>query len=903
MAQRYVAMKKLPSSLRCLALLLATFCRSTPPADSRSASPFTVADSLQHDGRFREAVPIYRALRDSLAGAHDTAGYWRAELWLSQMLWRTRQRDSATAAVEQAMLLARGNAAREGWTYWGECSIWSGRGMSDSAVTACSRSLALSRAIPDHELEAMVHFMLGTINSRLGHFRESVGETEQALLLERRYGRSRHQLAGTLNSMGIEYASVGRLGEAEQMYREGLALSRTFATPWTTMYLNSNLADLRASVGDINGAIALMKESLRGGEELADTQPMVYALNGLAQLYLRENNRPAARSQIERSLAMSARVHPLFRTIALWNLGLIQAADSQTASATHTLSSALALADSSGFDLQRVNVRTGLARVAASSGHLGTALRWADAALRIADSMEAPEAQLDALEARASVLEAARRSDASNAYLQALALLESWRGRLALGDLRMEVAEPRWSVYEGAIRTLFAGGDSVGAFAVAERARARLLLELMAERDASQPTTSRSATLRRQLSEEYVERGSVEDARARATLDRTIEQLTDSLKMVESVERASEPGGAARYPTPAPLPSLRVGLLGPGRALLSFFWGEREVYGWWITDSAVHAARLGSPDSLAAMVDFLRSAVDDPSTGSIWEAPAARAFQKFIAPLAPDTAPEILIVPDGPLAYIPFEVLIPETGAPPWGATHRVIYGPSASVLLALGQTRRPSRWKREMLAVGNPRMTQGATHGEQLRAVLVRNPADLPYAEEEARSIGALFGPGADLLLGRNATLQHWFKSNPSQYRYLHFAAHTEVSERGSDSTDIILSGGRLDLPAIRRLELESELVTLSACETALGHRLRGEGIVGLPHAFLAAGAHGAVVTLWRIGDRSAADFMRDFYRELHRGRSPADALLIVRQRWSETRGPERHPSRWAAFILVGGN
>jgi CHAT domain-containing protein len=424
----------------------------------------------------------------------------------------------------------------------------------------------------------------------------------------------------------------------------------------------------------------------------------------------------------------------------------------------------------------------------------------------------------------------------------------------------------------------------------------------MAERDASQPTNSLSGTLRRQLSEEYVERGAVEGAEARASLDRTIEQLTDSLKAVESAERIREPGGAARYPTPAPLHSLRTGLLGSGRALLTFFWGERGVYGWWVTDSSVHAARLGSPDSLAAMVDFLRSAVDDPSSGSMWEASAGRAFEKLIAPLSPDLVSEILIVPDGPLAYIPFEVLLPGKGKPPWGATRRLVYGPSASVLLALRQARRPSRWKREMLAVGNPRSRGDVAHGEGLRATLVQGPADLPYAEEEARSIGALFGPGADLLLGQNATLQHWFKSNPSQYRYLHFAAHAEFSERGSDRTDIMLAGSKLDLRSIRRLELESDLVTLSACETALGQRLRGEGIVGLPHAFLAAGAHGTVVTLWRIGDRSAADFMRDFYRELHGGQSPADALLAVRQRWSQAAGPERHPSRWAAFVLVGG-
>jgi CHAT domain-containing protein len=82
----------------------------------------------------------------------------------------------------------------------------------------------------------------------------------------------------------------------------------------------------------------------------------------------------------------------------------------------------------------------------------------------------------------------------------------------------------------------------------------------------------------------------------------------------------------------------------------------------------------------------------------------------------------------------------------------------------------------------------------------------------------------------------------------------------------------------------------------------VRGEGIIGLPHAFLAAGARGAVVTLWRIGDRSAADFMKDFYEEVHAGRSPADALQVVRSRWMASGSPLAHPAHWAPFVLVGG-
>ena len=336
-------------------------------------------------------------------------------------------------------------------------------------------------------------------------------------------------------------------------------------------------------------------------------------------------------------------------------------------------------------------------------------------------------------------LEATRRSDAARTYLQALALLESWRGRLALGDLRMEIAEPRWTVYEGAVRTLLQQGDIAGSFAVGERARARLLLELIAERDASQPSGSQVAALRRRLSERYVERAAVEAPSERAELDRTLVLLTDSLAALEAAERVRDPSAAARYPSPAPLDELRAGLLGKRRALLTFFWGDSAVYGWWVTDTAIHAARLGSADSLATLVDFLRSEVDNPASGTGWTIPAERVFRELIAPLRPDDADEILVVPDGPLAYVPLEVLIPSKDARPWGATRRVVYGPSASVLLALTRTRASARrWERSVLAVGNPAPSNGPDASGKLRSFVAAATRPLPYAEEEARAIGA---------------------------------------------------------------------------------------------------------------------------------------------------------------------
>jgi CHAT domain-containing protein len=315
----------------------------------------------------------------------------------------------------------------------------------------------------------------------------------------------------------------------------------------------------------------------------------------------------------------------------------------------------------------------------------------------------------------------------------------------------------------------------------------------------------------------------------------------------------------------------------------------------------VRAARLGSADSLAALLSFLRQTLETPTRDSLWIRAARRAYAALVAPLGDDGAGQLLVIPDGPLSHVPLEVLVPPGASRPWGADRRFTYGPSASVLLALARAPRAGGWERAVLAVGNP-----AGGGAAAAPAAVRGSdgplAPLPYAEEEARAIRDLFrDQGADLLVGRDATLGRWRADGPARYRYLHFAAHAVVSDRQPERTGLVLADGDLDLAAIHRLALHSELVTLSACETALGRRVRGEGVIGLPHAFLASGARGVVVTLWRVADRSTADFMREFYGELHAGQAPADALLSVRRRWIRAGGPRAHPYYWAPFVVVG--
>lgn len=842
------------------------------------------ADSIRIEGRFAEALPLYRTLVDSLAGSPDVDLRWRAQTGWAEMLLRTGRLDSARVALDDARSMATGDRRREARTHYVRVLLLHRRGQLDSALDHAVVALEGARAVRDQEHVVDAHSVHATVYSLSGRYRLAAAHAESALAGERTLRRSPQFLATRLNNLGVEYRHLGRLTDAERVLLEGLALARTLPSRRVAMLASGNLANLRRMTGRLDDAMQYSEASTRYADSLSDVQGVIMGNEDLGVIHFATGNLTLARAAFGRSLAANTPIRYAYgRIVALLGMGRVEIAEGKAAAAVPHLDAAMRLADTGGFGQQRVLARVRLAEAALAGATPAAALRWADAALALSDSLGDLEARLDAVEVRAAALERLGRAAAAAAgYLDAIESLESSRGRIALGDLRMSVAEPHWSVYEGAIRTMMARGDTAGAFAVAERAKARMLLELMAERDASRAQHSPMNVLKERVRVLVEERGAARSDPLRAELDDQIAATIDSLAAIEGSERDRSPAGAARYPSPAALGALASALVTRERALVTYFWGERAVYAWRLDGRGLRAARIGSADSVSVLVDFLRASLESAG-GTDWTAPARRLWSELLGPLDVADARDLLIVPDGVLAHLPFEVLIPQGDTLPIGATRNISYGPSASVLLALTRRTAETALPRALLAVGNP------------------TGASLPFAEREAQAAYELFRPdGADLLVGRRASLERWLSLTPARYRYLHIAAHAEVNDRHPAQTRVLLSEGTLDLAQIRALELRADLVTLSACESALGLRVRGEGVIGLPHAFLSAGASAVLVTLWRVDDRATALFMEEFYRELRRGAAPAAALQAVRHRWM-TRLPRTHPAFWAPFVLVG--
>jgi CHAT domain-containing protein len=539
-------------------------------------------------------------------------------------------------------------------------------------------------------------------------------------------------------------------------------------------------------------------------------------------------------------------------------------------------------------------------------------------------------------------------------YDCAIERLEARRKDLSREELKTALAADQGAqyLYFYAARTAIAAGDPARAFEYAEQGKARALLDLMAASNLRAPGTESEGmrgwretgarlSLRRGLLAQA--RGqSQPDANRIAYLVGLVEADNNQLAALELDLARSDPDFHRAINPQARTLSLGEvrAALPPDAVLLQYFFLSEDLLAWAITrDGAVQTYHAPiDAKALARQIAALHRAC--ANRGPV-EPLASELAAILIEPFAERirASRRLLISPYGAAHLLPFHAL-PFDGQP-LVAIRAVSYLPSASSLQFLAPDSLPPKGFRDarMLAVGNP-----AAMSCRLPLADKANPLpSLPAAGTEAAFVASLF-LGSTALIGGDAG-EEAVRTQIPGHSLLHFATHGILSEEAPLSSAVALAnGGELTVYELMGLRLQVDLVVLSACETALGRTTGGDDILGLTRGLLAAGARGAVVSLWPVNDATTSLFMGEFYRQLRDGRTPAVALLTaqnylaglsramvktelaqqetVLRQWKPTGTPAlepalrqwkiagtptleatgcSHPFYWAPFILVG--
>jgi CHAT domain-containing protein len=784
------------------------------------------------------------------------------------------------------------------------------------ALTLSQRRGDKLRQVRAANLLAIASLYLGRANEALDYFKQtSLAAAEKGLGPLQTTALSR---AGSLLMLS------GRYADALFCFQQGLQSARQRKDRDDEARLLTKLGALYAETADYAKATEYLQTALKLVQAQADKAGVATILRKLVVV---EKGRGALESALqygERALALMRRPE---RSLAgmelLYHLGTVYAALDQPQKAAELFEQARQLARAlqtprpEAFilgDFAATQLKSGDAMAARNSATQSLAL------LRRSGGNKHFESRISATLAEAQRA-LGQREEALSSYRAALAALEEARVLSIPTEIsRAGIVARHHQIFAGAIALLLNLARPAEAFDVAESYHARAFLDVLAESGLDAVTElnpsqqAREDQLFEQISGIQQQLWQPDlPAEQAEKLNHELAGAENALELFRLELRRADPR-YARIKAPPPLSHGRVAteLLEAQTAqtaLIEYVVSDEQSFAWVVTQGQVHSVTLPGGKELAEAITAYRTTASSKVASS--QAAAAMAklktqsqplYQQLFAPLEPHlkAARKLIIVTDGPLAYLPFEALAgaPQRAAPFLLERFAISYAPSASALAAL-RSLKPNHTvsSKDVAAFGDP--VYAATNNE-LR--------QLPYTRHEVNAIAALFQPAQSRVwLGAEANEPNVKAGELHQYRYVHFATHALIDETHPARSGIVLAqaekeDGSLQMSEVMRLKLNADLVTLSACRTGLGQMLRGEGIIGLTRSFLYAGAESVAVSLWNVNDIATASLMQAFYQNLQRGLAKDDALRQAKLELLKGRQPAwRHPYYWAAFVLVG--
>jgi CHAT domain-containing protein/Tfp pilus assembly protein PilF len=758
------------------------------------------------------------------------------------------------------------------------------------------------------------------------------GLLQRALAILERWPPDCLEMANIQSDLALQAMDHGRYAEAAAALQRALDILDQRA-PGSIQAATSlgRLGSLYRRLGDNESMIEALQRSLAIRERLAPGSiGTAVVLSNLGLAARERGDLDEAKAFLERALAISEKAVPGGTGVStnLYALGTVARLRGDLDEAWSLLQRALELGKKLPNRYDEAATLTGMGLIAEARGGqnamsaavdlhrqaLGLLEKWAPASIEKAETLR----QLGRLHRRMGRLDEA-------AHFLALSVGELETGVERVGssqEMQAALRAGHEEIYREAIAIELERGHAAEAFYLLERSRARSFLTLLAERDivfAGELPASLERS-RRDNAAAY-DRTQRELARSSAEAGEALSQELFRLRqergrIAAEIRKASPRLAALRQPQPLDLDAARK-VLDPGTLALSYSVGKEKTELFAVTREGGLQVK-----TLPAGEEKLRREVEGflASVGS-QQTPAADLYRELIAPVADLVASSkrVLILPDGPLHRLPFGALSHDgrfliEEKPLHTALSLTVYG-TLRASAASGSNK--------LVAFADPSFPKDLQVkkkdlGPGLRSF---DWSSLPYSRSEVEQIAGVY-PGALVYLGEEATEER--AKSIHDARILHFATHGYTDDRTPLDSALVLTIPE-ELPAGRAngllqvweifesVRIDADLVVLSACESALGREMSGEGLIGLTRAFQYAGARTVAASLWSVADQVTAELMTRFHRHLAAGLPKDQALQaaqleLIREPLEITTA-SGHPLEmdasapffWAAFQLFG--
>lgn len=763
------------------------------------------------------------------------------------------------------------------------------------------------------------------MHERLGQYDLALPAYRTAVRLARAGGYA-FELSAFLEGSADTLVELGNMEEALLRYHEAAEVAARLNYAAGEARALDGIGRVYEYLANWQTAATFLRRALERHEDTREIRPQIETNLHLGNVYRHEGRYAEAIAAHERALALPGR--DLDRAAVRLELARDFRAQGDIEAALDQLETVLSMTDTTTMPLIRAYALTERGSASAAT-QPERSLRDLTEALRLHQGTASQHGEIQSALALAELYR--NRGDLMGALdhaRQAQASVEAVRSRIGHAGLRYTYASLQWPIYDLLIDVLMRlqqqrGDDDLGytveAFETSEYLHALTLVEhMIASREvlsmeAAAPLTRRHKELRRELA--------AVGAQATESAQERVSELIVELDVIEARLRGLGASDTRQGAAPRARLADVQRLLGdtPGAVLLEFVLGEQASTMWVVEPDSIESVRLAARPVIERQAIAAYNALRTPPSGRVSDVatPLADLSSLLLGSVSGRAYKTVIVVPDGALHYIPFSALSLGGHGAPLLRSAQVVVVPSASVLLA--QERNLAQRgvaQRYLSLIADPVFSPSDSRlsGITTAAPGQRDPAlvRLPYTALEARMILETMAPGTAVttLTGFDAHKERVLEAGLKDHRIVHFASHGLIDTSRPELSAIALSGydergvpqdSFLQLDDIYRLELNADLVVLSACNTALGLELRGEGLVGLVDAFMRAGARSVVATQWAVPDRATARLMGGFYRRLAEGEaSVAEALRAAQVDIASTAGWD-DPYFWAPFVYQG--
>jgi len=771
----------------------------------------------------------------------------------------------------------------------------------EKALTISGQLQSVPSMSQDHGNIALAQLDLGQTALALQHFDEAIRLASEAGM--------RQDVAYWQRGKATAMTRSGKYDLALENYRLALAAYAEIDAPAEALETLHDMGHLQLLLGDSASAEKYFTDAMNQAQAIGLSRGITINLLALGDLQARQQAWEKAGSFYLQVTDRSRESGELtWLSEGLLRLGGVHQQQGRFDLAADEASQALSIAQKIEAQPLIVSALYSLAETERLDGNPDSASKAFEQAKNAAEGLLDPELLWRIHYGTALVLDDLGDQQAAiGELLEAVRLIEGVRDRLEQQRFRAGYIQDKYQVYVDLVRLQLETGQAGAAFSTAERLRSRSFLALLENETGKERVDDKTSIV-------FALRERIRHLRAALADEQTLDEPEQRQAAMDvysdellAAEKEYELILEKRQSDISPLTSTADSLtrvpsyadvrehLRSNEALIEYVVGHDNIMIFVLTRESLltDTIPMGQRE-LESRIELLRDMIQHPENDR-WIKPAQKLADALIRPIEknglPDDITHLYLVPHGSLNYLPFALLPDDdSGQKLVIENYTLAYLPTAAVLL------------------------RNAHQIPAMESLLAVAPArtQLQYAPAEARSVNEVFKPDSNLLLGKTAT-ETAFRQQAGNYSILHLATHGYFNKlnpllSGLELEQDASNDGELELYEIIDLQLNAELVTLSACQTALGsghfsETPAGDDFVGLTRAFIYAGSQSVLATLWKVDDRSTMGLMQAFYTRLKQHDSDKSVALALAQREMRANQAYRHPYYWAPFILVGNS